>query len=105
MDKATVTKLAKLLLETTERDIRRLSMNNAITARYNMFGYAIELNGEEIYRAGNNPCESSYTGTITPDSLKIDDILEKCFSTCCELCKEHAAVLLHLTYYVGAKKL
>lgn len=44
-------------------------MEKTITAEYNWYGYTVEVDGEEVYRAGNCPWES--TQVIDPLSHKV----------------------------------
>ena len=81
-------------------------MDAKITARYNRFGYVILIDGVEVYRAGNNPFESSYDGTQpSSHTLPLDTICRYCSQTASDFAEEHNGRVEKIEHYLGAKKL
>ena len=79
-----------------------------VTGRYNRYGYVIEVDGEEVYRAGNNPLESSealepsrHIGKTVP----LETLAEYCRQTAGEIAEEERGVIGEIRHYLGADKL
>jgi hypothetical protein len=67
-----------------------------VTGYYNEWEYYINLDGQEIYRAGNSPFDSQ--GYVTPDlGVGVNTMQEYCVKTARQLAAEHKAV------YVGSE--
>ncbi len=78
---------------------------NIITAKYNRTGYAIMTNGVEVYRAGNNPLESSWDGIIELGRLPLETICRYCSQTASDIAEECNGRVDIIEHWLGAKKL
>ncbi len=76
-----------------------------ITGRYNRYGYVIEIDGEEVYRAGNHPLESSQISEPTGHSLSLKTLAAFCQQTADEIADEIGGIVGEIKHYLGAKKL
>lgn len=79
-----------------------------ITGRYNRYGYVISIDGEEVYRAGNHPLESSQVlepSRHIEETLSLEALEVFCQQTAEEIADEENGVVGEIKHYLGAKKL